>query len=219
MDLLNFIFRLGVVFAIFGFIWSLIIFAYRFITIGRVHQTTEIYILKTIQYILLVDVTFLICYDNIITGMYYNSQLVTGALILLMYFMGKLQRNQKRQISINFYYKNNIQNNFGFNYKAEIIVISLAIVVFIMFYFKPQFAMNSVSIWFKDSILDIENTPIFGLIFKIIGLFFLINIIFKVITSFIILLSGDAFKNRNFKNDEYPNDRNNDNFDDYSEIK
>ena len=94
MELLNFIFRLGVVFAIFGFIWGLIQVGIRLLTIGRQRQTAEIYILKAVQYLLLVNVTFLICYDQNIQGLDVTSQLVFGSIILLMYFMGKFQNRK-----------------------------------------------------------------------------------------------------------------------------
>lgn len=217
MELLNFIFRLGVVFAIFGFIWGLINLAIRLLTIGRQRQTTEVYILKAVQYLLLVDVTFLICNNNDITGLDYKSQLVFGSMILLMYFVGKLQQRQNKQQLFKLYTNGMMQNNdFGFNLKAEIGVITLALAAFVLFWFKPEFAENALSAWFRDSILNIEDTPIFGFIFKVIGFFFLLNILMKVVNSIMMLLSGRAFE----KNDNNRPDRNDTNhFDDYEEIK
>ncbi|MCO5258869.1 MAG: hypothetical protein M9916_01880 [Crocinitomicaceae bacterium] len=216
MDLFNFIFRLGVVFAIFGFIWGLINIGIRLLSVGRQQQTAEVYLLKAVQYLLLVDVTFLICYDQAIKGLDYNSQLIFGAVILLMYFLGKFQRRQKKQLIFNVYANGLPKFEQTFNAKAEIAVISIAITTFILFWFLPEFAINPISLWFKESILDIETTPIFGFIFKIIGFFFLFNIIFKVVNSFILLLSGQAFRQQN----ESENDNDNDNhFDHFEEIK
>jgi hypothetical protein len=216
MELLNFIFRLGVVFAIFGFIWGLINLGIRLLTINRQRQTTEIYILKAVQYLLLVDVTFLICYNNDIKGLDYTSQLVFGGIILLMYFIGKLQNRQNKQMLFKMYTNGMMQGDFGFNIRAEIGVIALSIAAFILFWFKPEFAVNPVSTWFQDSILNIEDTPIFGFIFKVIGFFFLVNILMKVVNPIMMLLSGRAFEKANNK----PEDRNDDNhFDDFEEIK
>ncbi|HNR86292.1 MAG TPA: hypothetical protein PKN38_06750, partial [Taishania sp.] len=103
MDLLNFIFRLGVVFAIFGFIWGLISLGIRILTMGRQKQTAEVYILKAVQYLLLVDVTFLICYDQSIKGLNYNSQLVFGTIVLLLYFVGKFQQRKNKQLLFSVY--------------------------------------------------------------------------------------------------------------------
>lgn len=214
MELLNFIFRLGVVFAIFGFIWGLINLGIRLLTIGRPRQVTEIYILKAVQYLLLVDVTFLICYNNEITGLDYTSQLVFGSIILFMYFIGKLQSGQNKQMMFKVYTNGMMQSDFGFNLKAEITVILLAIATFILFWFKPEFAVNPISGWFHDSILNIEDTPIFGFIFKVIGFFFLLNILLKVVNSVMMLLSGRAFDR---PGDNQQNDDNH--FDDFEEIK
>lgn len=214
MELLNFIFRLGVVFAIFGFIWGLINLGIRLLTIGRQRQTTEIYLLKALQYLLLVDVTFLVCYNQDIKGLDVTSQLVFGSVVLLLYFVGKLQSRQNRQMLIKIYGNGMMQNDVGFNLRAEIGVIALSLAVFVMFWFKPEFAENAISVWFRDSILNIEDTPIFGFIFKVIGFFFLINILMKVVNSIMMLLSGRAFE-RPEKNN--PKDDNH--FDDFEEIK
>lgn len=214
MELLNFIFRLGVVFAIFGFIWGLINLGIRLLSVGRQRQTTEIYIVKAVQYLLLVDVTFLICYNNVIDGLDHTSQLVFGGIILLMYFIGKLQQRQNKQMMFKMYTNGIMQGDFGFNLKAEITVITLAIALFILFWFNPGYAENAISIWFRDSILNIEDTPIFGFIFKVIGFFFLLNILMKVVNSVLMLVSGRAFEKQNNNNR-----RNDDNhFDDYEEI-
>lgn len=217
MELLNFIFRLGVVFAIFGFIWGLINLGIRLLTVGRQRQTAEVYILKAVQYLLLVDVTFLICYNNEYTNLDYTSQLVFGAIILVMYFVGKLQRDQNKQMLFKLYTNGMIQGNAGFNLKAEIAVIVMSIAAFTLFCYFPEYAVNPLSLWFKDTILNIEDTPIFGFIFKIVGFFFLVNIIMKVLNSFMLLISGKGFQ-RN-RRDDNDNASNNDRFDDFEEIQ
>lgn len=214
MELLNFIFRLGVVFAIFGFIWGLIQVGIRLLTIGRQRQTAEIYILKAVQYLLLVNVTFLICYDQNIQGLDVTSQLVFGSIILLMYFMGKFQNRKNKQQLFKLYTNGMLQSDFGFNVRAEIAVIVMSLAVFVLFWFYPQWAGNPVSLWFQSSILNIEDTPIFGFIFKVIGFFFLLNILIKVINSIMMLLSGRAFQN----NQRSDNRKDDNHFDDFEEI-
>ena len=134
MELLNFIFRLGVVFAIFGYIWGLINIGIRLLTVGRQRQTTEVYILKAVQYLLLVDVTFLICYNSEFTKLDLNSQLVYGAIILVMYFVGKLQRGQSKQMMFKMYTNGMMQNEIGFNLKTEVAVIAMSVLAFTLFY-------------------------------------------------------------------------------------
>jgi hypothetical protein len=59
-----------------------------------------------------------------------------------------------------------------------------------LLFFYPDYAFNGVSLWFKESILSIEKTPIFGWIFKLIGFFFLVSILLKVVNTFFLLISG-----------------------------
>ena len=71
--------------------------------------------------------------------------------------------------------------------------------------------------WFQRSILDIESTVIIGFIFKIIGFFFLLGMIFKMLNALNYLISGkplfdikSRFSNMNKKDDTH--------FDDFEEL-
>ncbi len=218
MELFQFIFRLGVVFAVFGFIWGLIELGITLLSVGRQRQIAEIYIIKAVKYFFLVDVTFLVCSHDEFNGFDSTGQLVFGTIVLLMYFIGKLQNGQNRQRMFQMIANGLPQNVTKFNLRAEISVITFALVAFILFWFFPAYASNPLSIWFQEAISNIIDTPIFGFIFKVIGFFFLINIIFKMVNSFLFLLSGKAFqKNNNDKNDS--NGIDNSNFDSWEEVE
>lgn len=103
-----------------------------------------------------------------------------------------------------------------FDVRYEIVVILLSIGLFTLFVFYPKWAVNPISNWFLDTILDIEDTPIFGFIFKVIGFFFMVSIFMKVAQGFITMLTGGGF-NRSQSEDDDQND--DDHFDDYTEIK
>lgn len=95
MDLLNLIFRLGVLFAIYGFLWLFIEMAFSFLRAGRPKTIIETYIIKSVKYLFLVNVTFLFCLDlNKNDVSIYN--LMPSAIILLTYFIGKLQQKQQQ---------------------------------------------------------------------------------------------------------------------------
>lgn len=212
MELLNFIFRLGVVFAIYGFIWGLIEFGIKLLTTGRVRSLTEIYITKAIKYFFLVNVTFLFCIEENDSSMVIVNQIIVAGIILLTYFIGKLQNSQNRiaflQIISNGLPK--VQRPL-FNFKLEVLVIGLSLGIFTTLWFYPEAAFNPLSEWFHESIMDIEDTPIFGFIFKVIGFFFLLNLINKMINSFTILLT-EGINRRSNKNDD------DDDFIDFEEI-
>lgn len=214
MDLLNFIFRLGVVFAIFGFLWLLVNLGLALIRGNRTKTLGETYFLKFIRYFFLVDVTVLFCLDNEQNFVSINY-IVTAGLILLMYFIGKLQNAQMRSSIFRFQGPpgaEGLMQQFmpKFNVKAEAIVIGLSVVTFVLLVIFPQYAANPISTWFYESIIDIEDTPVFGFIFKVIGFFFVLSIFIKLTNSLMAIFTGAATQNN--QNDD-------DDFDEYTEIK
>ena len=219
MEILNFIFRLGVVFAIFGFLWWLINAGLMILRGGRRASTVETYIIRMVRYFFLVDVAFLFCLNQANDFLDLQNSLITG-LILLTFFLGKLQTGQLKKQLFSFQTYGNAQmlNQFKpvFDFRAELIVISLAIGFFVLFMFFPSFAFNPISEWFFDSIIDIEDTPVFGFIFKIIGFFFMLSILMKFINGFMTLLSGGKVNPPS--NDFNKRDKKDDDFDDYEEL-
>jgi hypothetical protein len=218
VDILNFIFRLGVVLAIFGFLWWLINLGLNVIRGGRKKMLTEVYIIKLVRYFFLVDVVILFCLDQSQGEIDLNNTIIAG-LVLLMYFIGKIQNAQLRQSIFS------VQGNAGmqsmmnqmkpiFDVRYESVVILVSVLFFVGFIFYPNYAVNPISNWFYEAILDIEDTPVFGFIFKVIGFFFMVSIIMKVVQGFTTLLTGGAVN----RADENQNDSDDD-FDDFTEIK
>jgi hypothetical protein len=164
-----------------------------------------------------VDVTFLFCLD-LEKGMISNYHVTMAALVLLTYFIGKLQNKQNQQAMFQMMGGMMPGLNTHFNLKAEIGVIVLSIAVFLGFLFYPDLAKNPISIWFHDSILNIEDTPIFGFIFKVIGFFFLVSMLFKMFNGFMYLLSGRPFVKASSSFTSYREKKKEDDFDDFEEI-
>lgn len=218
MDTLNFIFRLGVIFAIFGFLWWIINTGFNLIRGGRPKTQAETYILKFVRYFFLVDVTILFCLDLENWNIHLPRLIIAGA-VLLMYFLGKLQNAQFKRAFVQL---QGALLNKGkedvFNKKSEKLVVVLALAFFVFFSLQPNYAQNPVSTWFYDSILNIEDTPVFGFVFKIIGFFFMISIIMKMVNALNILVSrggksgDDNFPDSNLQRAE-------DDFDDYEEVE
>lgn len=213
MELLNFIFRLGVVFAIYGFIWGLIELGLSLLSGGRQRQLVEFYIIKTVKYFFLVNVTFLICANGTFEDLNSQSQLVFGTIVLLMYFIGRLQNSQNRQVLFQVAANGILRNRSKFNFRAEVGVIVFALVIFLLFWKFPEYANNPLSKWFETSILEIEDTPIFGFIFKVIGFFFLISILMRMVNAFMFLISGRAFEKKK------PENKDDSDFDSWEEVE
>ena len=213
MDLLNLIFKLGVFFSIYGFLWFFIELGLTFLSGGRKRTRFETYLIKGIKYAFLVNVTFLFSVDlNKYQINFYN--LIPSALILITYFVGMLQQKQRQQLFMGQLGKSTAD---VMTIKAEIILITLSGFLFLGLVCYPQFAENTVSLWFQRSILDIESTVIIGFIFKIIGFFFLLGMIFKMLNALNYLISGKPLfdiksrsSNMNKKDDTH--------FDDFEEL-
>jgi hypothetical protein len=126
--------------------------------------------------------------------------------ILALYFIGKFQKSQNNVLMLS--RMGLATSTSKFNSKYEIIIIILSLLVFIGFIFRPDIANNVVAFWFKESILDIESTAIIGFIFKVIGFFFLMSILFKTVNSFQYISESLFTKNQRKDSD----------FDDYEEI-
>lgn len=179
---------------------------------------TEAYIIKLVRYFFLVDVVILFCLDQSQGTIDLNNTIVAG-LVLLIYFIGKIQNAQLRQSMFSVQGNMGMQNMMSqmkpvFDVRYEATVIAISVLFFIGFIFYPNHAVNPISNWFYDAILDIETTPVFGFIFKVIGFFFMVSIIMKVVQGFTAVLTGKSF-DRNSQSD----DDDSDGYDDFTEIK
>ena len=183
MNIFNTIFNLGVLFSVYGFIWFFIELLMKFITSNRKQKIGEIYFSKAIKYIFLANVTFLFGLEN---NQINWQNLTLSGLILLLYFIEKLQKNEKQAVLMSqFRGLVNLGKNKEFNRKAEIIIISISIAFYSTLIFLPGLAENPISKWFYNEIINIENLPLIGFIFKVIGFFFLLGIIIKITNSFV----------------------------------
>jgi len=220
VEFISLIFRLGVILAIFSFIWGILRFGFVLLRGGVPMSYPLSLTLKTVQYLLIADVAILFCTDNP------NGNLptsITTGLILLMYFIGKVQNMQfKAMMSIQIQGRA-ITDGPKPKMGIEFGIVALAMAVFAFLLWKPEFAANGVSSWFYSNIIDIENTPIFGFIFKIVGFFFTIGMLLRMFNALSVIFSGKAF-GRN-QNDDQNQDQNRNNqrrdthFDDYEEVE
>ena len=218
MELMNQIFRLGVVFAIFGFIWGIFELGLNLLSGGRTRTISEVYFIKAIKYLFLVDVTFLFCLDDA-QNLISTFNIVIAGLVLLTYFVGKLQNQQNKLAMFQMMGAGMTPKQTTFNLRVEIGVIVLAIGVFSLFIFFPDVAKNPISIWFHESIINIEDTPIIGFIFKVIGFFFLVSMIFKMLNGFNYLISGKPFVQASSSFQSFTKNKKDDEFDDYEEME
>jgi hypothetical protein len=207
MEILGLTFQLGVFFAIYGFIWFFIDLGIKFITSGAVKSELSNYLVKGVKYLFLVNVIFLFSVSDTEAKIELRA-LVPVMLILFLYFVGKFQKNQNKNIFLS---RMGIQSNaVQFNSRYEMALIMLSLLVFILFILEPSIAQNNIAIWFKVTIIDIETTAIIGFIFKIIGFFFLLDILTKTMNAFQFIIARIVSKAPS---------KNKDKFDDFEEVE
>lgn len=207
MEILGLTFQLGVFFAIYGFIWFFIDLGIKFITSGAVKSELSNYLVKGVKYLFLVNVIFLFSVSDTEVKIELRA-LVPVMLILFLYFVGKFQKNQNKNIFLS---RMGIQSNaVQFNSRYEMVLITLSLLVFILFILEPSIAQNNIAKWFKVTIIDIETTAIIGFIFKIIGFFFLLDILTKTMNAFQFIIARIVSKAPS---------KNKDKFDDFEEVE
>lgn len=215
MELISLLFSLGVLFAIYGFIWFFIDAFIRLITVGRERSQFEIYLIKSVKYLFLVNVLVLFCFDKTrseITLLH----IVPTLLIFCVYLIGRLQNDERRSVfQLNFSrHQNSAGGTNKFNRRNEIMLIIGALIAFILLAFNKDYAQNNIAQWFYTSINDIEETAIIGYIFKFIGVLFLLSMIFKMISAFNYIINGKPLIDAK----TFFGKKKKDDFDDYEEV-
>ena len=221
MEVIHLIFKIGVLLAIYGFIWFFINLLISLLSSGRKKTVGEVYFSKGVKSVFLVNVLFLYGLDDGQNEIDLFNMIVSG-LILLLYFVGQMQKNQQQAEMMEKYSKilRGIGANARFNKSAEIIVLSISLLFYAALFYLPEIAKNPIALWFYETVTGIERTPLIGFIFKVIGFFFLLRILVKILNGFTFLISGKPFVN--VKSGYYAGrkkDKDDDSFDDFEEIK
>ncbi len=204
MSILNFIFLLGINFAIFGFIWGIFKLILSFFIFNNRYNNQIHYILRIIKYFFLVSVTanfIMVTHQNKEIISSHTIKIVVGSMVIGLYLLGKLQ---KRAIFAKLSKINSpFVKKFGFEFdpKIERFLILGSITYFIFALLKPEILNNKLINWLTETILEINNTPLIGFIFKVIGFFILINILFRAFRILNDIFQGkkinEAFSDKN----------------------
>jgi hypothetical protein len=216
MELISLLFRLGVLFAIYGFIWFFIDAFIRLLTSGRKRNKIEYYLIKSAKYLFLVNVLVLFCLNKTKTEITFINIAPTLS-IFCIYLIGRLQNDERKSmIQLSFFGKqtNNSDAKSNFNRRNEIVLIIGALIAFVVLVFNADYAKNNIAEWFYASIIDIEETAIIGYIFKFIGVIFLISMIFKMIGAISYIINGGPIIDIK----SHVKNKKEDDFDDYEEV-
>ncbi len=213
VDFITLVFRLGVVLAIFSFIWGILKLVLALLRGGIPMSYPLSTFLKLFQYLIITDIALLFCYEKTEVR---SLDLVLTGFILLLYFLGKVQNSKLKFMMVQLQGRN-LNPVEAPKMVVEFSLVALSLLVYIVLAFNDQYIRNPISSWFFTNIIDIENTPIFGFIFNVIGFFFTIAILVRIVNSFTMLISGKAFEKKPPSDSDNTTDSNK--FDDYEEVK
>jgi len=224
VGVIDFIFRLGVVFAVFGFIWWLFNALLTILRGGASKNVVETYSLKFINYVFLVSVTARFCTEEY-DGTPGNDGLagnIVGGFILLMFLLGKIQKKEQRVNMIKAMGSMTARFEPVYNKTIEWVLLFASVAMLILFESIPSLMHNPITNWFVESIINIIDTPVFGFIFKVVGFFVMLRIIFKFLGGFLQLIGFRTVVQSSsyFESDQENTEKENkDEFDDYEEMK
>jgi len=193
---LGFIFDLGIVFSIFGFIWGILQFVAKQL-LGSSSKSSEVttYILRITKYFLLVSVTAHSMMYFKIDGNFTLSELnvfymVLGSVVMGLYLLGKLQkRSMMAQLGNNPMFERLITK---VDPKVERYLLAGSLLYFVFCLWNPVMVMNPVVLWFREAILSLQGAFLIGWIFYIAAFIFLINIIMRFVHLIQNLLAGKS---------------------------
>ncbi|MBU2018474.1 MAG: hypothetical protein KJ941_02405, partial [Bacteroidetes bacterium] len=157
METLQLIFRIGIILGIFGFIWGLFRLALilLFPAFSKLPQSS--YLIRAIQYVFIVQTTLLFCYDQNSHLSLKDGSIGITALLLLFYFISKLDRRKKQNVMFQFIKNGQELSKDNYSKISEWGLIGLGTFFFILCLFKTELIYNPITIWFQQTIIGIEK--------------------------------------------------------------
>ena len=142
--------------------------------------------------------------------------------MLYLYLVGKMERQNMKMMfrggSINqMMFKPPKQNR-----TVNTIYMLATLALYAISVMQPEIANNGVNLWFMSAVSDIKETIIIGWIIKVVGIFFLINIIVRGVTQTQKLVNGLNNSNNGTNDSDNFTDQNNQNdqgYDDYEIVE
>lgn len=200
MELLEYIFYLGIVFIIFSLIWGFFMLLLNLITMRQEKGRIEEYILKAGNLYFIACLTALSLHDPPSDIRLSQEAFgATGLVVLGLYLLGRLKTQRFRmKVSQGTMGRMQLQQKKP-NVKIETGFMLATLVFYSVAVRFEAVAVNDATLWFYNSVWDIYHTPVIGWIIKVIGFFFLLNILFSgmgVLGGFVNRLLGNEPRNQ-----------------------
>lgn len=212
MEILNYIYLLGIIYIIFSIFWFFITSLPKFISGGFKNNSLSNYLFKAIQYYSIaalsaVQTVFFIENNPTIikqTPFY----IALGGIIIFLYLAGKTDKAiMSVQIQTN---NNKIQLGGALKYEPHL--IGIAIILYLLSFNFPILMHNAIIKSLHSGILNFYNTFFIHFIISIIGFFFLFSMFSRgfAATGRLVefighLITGKPLSQRNPKNNPFQN--------------
>ena len=180
MELINFIFYLGINYIIFSIIWFFIVkLPFSLFRLPLSKQVTN-YILKTLQYLLIAVITSSATLEFIEKDSELAPFFITiGGFVLFIYLASKLEKN-KLFFQINSLLRQKAPTGI---LKYEPHLIGVVLVLYSISFELIFLSQNPLVFWFKHNINAIYNAPVIGGLISFCGVLFLFTMLSKGIQS------------------------------------
>ena len=196
-EALGFIFDLGIVFSIFGFVWGIMQFILKQL-LGSSSKSSEVttYLLRITKYFFLVSVVASSVWfkfdaeDNLQLENLNKFFLILGVVVMGLYLLGKLQkRSMMAQFSKNPMLSNLITK---IDPKVERFLLAGSLLYFVACLWNPEMVTNSVIVWFREVIKSLQEAFLIGWIFYIAAFVFLVSTFMRAVNLVQNLLAGKS---------------------------
>ena len=198
MELLKYIYFLGVVYIVFSIIWFLLATIPKLILTRSISSNIENYILRSVQYYLLCSLTVLTTTASFLENNHISINngpwfVIIGGIVLFLYLAGKMERNKMMFKFKTFFNKSGSSGRLSY----EPHLIGLTIILYALSIKYTFLIDNPINYWFITKIIDFYDTFIIKFIVGFAGIIFLITMIFKgvnvaknILTNLFSILSG-----------------------------
>jgi len=200
---MGFIFKLGILFAAFAFLWFWIQLLVVLVIPHSIRLQTR-YFLQLMQSLFLGSLVLKFLYMEIPYGTF--DPLIFWGLITYFLYLIRNVKSNTAIMQVKVYSNLSEKLKVKKQWEWTLAFISLAITSLGMFY--PQAFESQTTLWFYQQTQSLMNTPILGWIFKLFGFFFLLGTLFRFTGALLWLVSS--------KRNQAPRD--DDRFDEFEEL-
>ena len=177
MEVLKYVFLLGIVYIVFAILWFFISSLPKFLTGAFKNNSVTSYIFKILQYYFLAALTALqtvsFISDNGIENTSIPFYITLGAIVLFLYLAGK---TDKAIMSVQVQSAKGIIK-LGGALKYEPHIVGVSIIIYLLSFTSPTLVNNSFNVLLHKGILNFYDTFFIGFILSIVGFFFLFSML------------------------------------------